>query len=147
MTWVSPSATTLPGPLAMAMLRDAHNASRSGLGFARSRGLWAWSLGRPAASAATLPPHVRLYRRLAPSSLRGGYVRACWSRSAADPVPSPGTLPQHCANFTISLLRCRLDPEHFRPGGAAAPVRVLPAWANPPVGASRRATGRPGDGA
>src|SRR4249919_3458921 len=32
MTWVSPSATTLPGPLAMAMLRDAHNASRSGLG-------------------------------------------------------------------------------------------------------------------
>jgi len=54
------------------------------------------------------------------TSRGSGWV--CRSRSAADPsiLLDARPLPQHCANFTISLLRGRLDPEHLRPAGPTA---------------------------
>src|SRR5262245_17665689 len=146
MTWVSPSARTLPGPLAMAMLRDAHNASRFGLGLLVFRGLWAWSLRRPAASAATLPPHVRLYRRLAPSSLR--VVRDGSAGPGLQPTPASCWTPGPCRSTAptlqflyyaaVSIRNICARPGQRR-GDCAADLGEpgLP-------GASRRAVGRPG---
>src|SRR5437870_9775035 len=71
MTWVSPSARTLPGPLATATLRNVHDASRW-LGFARLGGCGPCSSMCLAAPAATLPPDLRLDRLSAPSMMLRG---------------------------------------------------------------------------
>src|SRR5882762_5347538 len=89
----------------MAVLRDAHNASRFGLGL----------LVLECVGICFLDAWQHRLRRCL---LMCGFTvvgllhclamvqTGCWSRSAADPGPrlTPG-LPQHCANFTISLLR------------------------------------------
>src|SRR5690348_12177305 len=119
MTWVSPSARTLPGPLAMAVLRDAHNASRIGLGLLVLKGCGPLFLG------AWRHP---LRRRLLVCGFTVVGLLHCLAMvrtgllvpSAADPGPGRALgLPQRCANFTISLLRGRLEPKHLSPTGGA----------------------------